>query len=166
MKSSMVGWAVEDFDGLSGARAVAMSSGGGGAAGSSRTDLREGGNSGLLRNGLADLGFISTFSSCHVPVWLPAETDRSVLGLRRTITSPSRGSPAIGAGALDWPEGKYEPSWPHESDSSRDLLRDGFVEIGVMESTGVQEIELLWQEPGKEDFFNIEWVEKERGPMP
>ena len=43
---------------------------------------------------------------------------------------------------------KYEPSAISSSkaDSSRDLLREGFVEIGVIASTGVQDVELWTHE--------------------
>lgn len=47
-------------------------------------------------------------------------------------------------------DGKYDPSASALSNavSSRDLLREGFVEMGVIESTGVQVVEWLVQEAG------------------
>lgn len=61
------------------------------------------------------------------------------------MPSPYIGSSGIGAGVLTWSssEGKYDPSASTFSKavSSRDLLREGFVEMGVMESTGVHDVE-------------------------
>lgn len=140
----MIGYEGEDLDGLSAATAAAISSnrGAGGPAGSSRTDLRDEGIFGRLSVYSEGIGSVSTFSSYHVPVWLSAEIDMPVEGLRSIIPSPYIGSSGIAADVWTCCEGKYEPSWLKvKSASSRDLFREGFVDIGVMESVGVQEVE-------------------------
>jgi len=67
------------------------------------------------------------------------------VAFNNVMPSPYIGSSGIGAGVLTWSsrEGKYDPSASIFSNavSSRDLLREGFVETGVMESTGVHDVE-------------------------
>lgn len=174
MKSSMVGCDDDDddddFGGLSDAAAAAISSnrGIGGAVGSSRTDLRAVGIFSRSPTLIEPWGSFSTFSSYQVPVWLSAEIDMPVEGLSSIIPSPYRGSSSIGAGVLTCCEGKYEPSWVKvKSVSSRERFREGFVEMGVVELVGVQEVELLRYDSAKEEeslisVWSEKWIDRKR----